>query len=162
MKIAEILFGTGKDLTALQMCDRGILIFIIVLVLIRISGRRSFGMHNPLDSIITILPGAILSRAVTGSSPFLPVVAACSVIVLIHRLLSWLIVHSPRLCNFIEGKEILLFNDGKFLEDNMRKALLSKKDIMEGIRIDALTDDLNKIEKVYMERNGKISIIKKQ
>ena len=162
MKTVELLFGSGKELTALQMCDRGIVIFLIALLLIRISGRRSFGLHTPLDSIITILLGAILSRAVTGSSPFVPVVAACLVIVIIHRSLSWLLVRSPRLRKVTDGEAIVLYDQGVFLEDNMRRALISKDDIMQGIRTTALTEDLSRIKRVYMETNGKVSIVKNE
>ncbi|AEV99456.1 hypothetical protein A4D02_26820 [Niastella koreensis] len=156
------LFGQGKDLTALQMSMRGIVVFVLALALIRISGRRSFGLHTPLDNIITILLGAVLSRTVVGASPFVPVIICCLVIVLIHRLLGALVSRNERLGNFIEGKKMLLFKDGHFIDDNMKRAQVCKENIMQGIRESALTDDLSKIERVYMERNGVISVIKKQ
>jgi len=156
------LFGQDKDLTALQMSMRGITVFILALVLIRISGRRSFGLHTPLDNIISILLGAVLSRAVVGASPFIPVIICCLVIVLIHRLLGALVSRNERLGNVIEGKKMLLFQDGRFIEDNMKRAQVCKENVMQGIRESALTDDLSKIEKVYIERNGVISAIKKQ
>src|SRR3984885_2786158 len=115
------LFGEGKDLNALQMSDRGILMFFIALVLIRISGRRSFGIRSPLDNIITISLGAVMSRAVVGASDFIPVVATCFVIVLMHRFVGWLIARSKAFGRLIEGEKILLFEDGVFLKDNMKK-----------------------------------------
>ena len=62
----------------------------------------------------------------------------------------------------VEGDKILLFKEGHFIGENINKALVCEEDIMQGIRRTALTDDLNKIEKVYMERNGEISAIKKE
>jgi len=53
MNLLIQIFGEGKDLNALQMSSRGIVIFFIALILIRISGRRSFGVRTPLDNIIT-------------------------------------------------------------------------------------------------------------
>ena len=155
------LFGQGKDLTALQMSMRGIIVFILALLLIRISGRRSFGLHTPLDNIITILLGAVLSRAVVGASPFLPVIICCLVIVIIHRLLGMLVSRSENFARIIEGSKMLLFKDGHFINDNMKKAQVCKENIMQGIRESALTDDLSKIDRVYVERNGVISVIKK-
>jgi uncharacterized membrane protein YcaP (DUF421 family) len=155
------LFGEGKDLNALQMSDRGIGMFFIALILIRISGRRSFGVRSPLDNIITISLGAIMSRAVVGASDFVPVVVCCFVIVLLHRCIGWLIANSKPFGRFIEGEKILLFEDGRFLKENMKKALVCQEDLMQGVRKSALTEDMGKIEKVYMERNGEISSIKK-
>lgn len=156
------IFGAGKDLNILQMSARGIVIFVISLVLIRISGRRSFGLHTPLDNIIAITLGAVLSRAVVGVSPFLPVICTCLVIVLLHRLFSWLAIHNKKLKHIAEGKKILLYRNGQFLKMNMDKALVGEEDIMQGVRSSALVDDTAKIEAIYMERNGEISVIKKE
>jgi uncharacterized membrane protein YcaP (DUF421 family) len=161
MEILSTIFGEGKDLNAIQMSSRGIIIFFVALILIRISGRRSFGVRSPLDNIITISLGAIMSRAVVGASAFVPVIICCFVIVILHRGLGWLIAGHKRLGGIIEGEKILLFKDGRFLPDNMKRALLCREDIMQGVRKSTLTEDMEKIEKVYMERNGDISAIRK-
>jgi len=155
------IFGEGKDLTVLQMCIRAIIIFLLALVLIRISGRRSFGLKTPMDNIIVILLGAILSRAVVGNSPFVPILFSCLVLVLMHRLISWLNDRYIFLSRIIEGNKILLFDNGCFNIENMKKALVKEEDIMQAIRLKALTDNLGAINQVYMERNGEISILKK-
>lgn len=156
------IFGEGRDLNALQMSSRGIVIFLIALVLIRISGRRSFGVRSPLDNIITISLGAIMSRAVVGVSAFVPVVVCCFVIVLLHRLIGRLIAGSKTFGGLVEGHKILLFENGNFKEEEMKRALVCREDIMQGVRKSALTGDMAQIEKVYMERNGDISAIKKK
>src|SRR4051812_24194899 len=122
MDIVTTVFGHGKDLNALQMSSRSILVFVIALILIRISGRRSFGLHTPLDNIIAISFGAVLSRAIVGASPFVPVIVACFVIVLLHRFFGWLIVKSPKFASMVEGDKILVFEKGKFIEENQEKA----------------------------------------
>jgi uncharacterized membrane protein YcaP (DUF421 family) len=118
-------------------------------------------LHTPLDNIITISLGAILSRAIVGASAFLPVIVTCFVIVLLHRLFGWMIVRSPKFSSIIEGNKILLFEKGQFIEDNLKRALVCQEDIMQGVRKSVLTEDMDKIDKVYIERNGEISAIKK-
>ena len=161
MDTLHAIFGQGKDLGILQMCDRGIAVFILSLVLIRISGRRSFALRTPLDNIIVILLGAVLSRAVVGASPFVPVVVTCLSIVLLHRAFGWLIARGYRLTRWMEGEKILLYAEGQFLDDHLRRALVSREDVMQGIRKTALTEDLKQIERVYMERNGGITVVRK-
>jgi uncharacterized membrane protein YcaP (DUF421 family) len=162
MELFHVLFGEGKNLNTLQMCDRGVAVFIIAFLLIRISGRRSFGVRTPLDNIITILLGAILSRAVVGASDFMPVIITCFVTVLLHRLFGWCIAHSKAFGRFVEGDRIILFRHGKFVKENMGKALVCEEDIMQGVRKSALTEDMKDIENVFMERNGEISAIRKK
>lgn len=144
------------------MGDRGIVIFFIAYLLIRLSGRRSFGIKTPLDNIIAITLGAVLSRAIVGASDFVPVVFTCFVIVLLHRLLAWMKVRSRKASHLIDGEKILLYANGRFIAENLDKALVCKEDVLQGARESALTDDLTKIEIIYMERNGQISTIKKQ
>jgi len=156
------IFGEGKDLTTIQMSARGIVVFLIALLLIRISGRRSFGIRTPLDNIIVVMLGATLSRAIVGASPFIPVIIVCLVMVLLHRIFGWFISRSAKFAQIVEGEKFLLFKDGNFIPENMEKALVCKEDLMQGVRKSALTDDMEKIKSVYMERNGEISAIKKE
>jgi uncharacterized membrane protein YcaP (DUF421 family) len=162
MQILLTLFGEGKDLNVLQMSCRGVVVFFIALLLIRLSGRRSFGVRSPLDNIITISLGAVMSRAIVGASDFVPVIATCFVVVLLHRLVGWLIANSKLFGRLIEGEKILLFEDGVFLKGNMKKALVCQEDLMQGVRKSAMTENMDQIAKVFMERNGEISAIKKQ
>src|SRR5882757_7042576 len=89
MQILHSIFGTGRYLNVLQMTARSVVVFIIALILIRVSGRRSFSLHSPLDSIISVILGAVLSRAIVGASGFFPVIASCTALVLIHRLFAY-------------------------------------------------------------------------
>jgi len=161
MDLLVKIFGEGKDLNALQMSCRGIVVFLIALVLIRISGRRSFGVRGPLDNIITISLGAVLSRAIVGASAFLPVIIACAVIVALHRGVAWLIINHEAFAKLVQGEKILLYENGKFIEQNMKRAQLNHEDLMQGVRKSALTEDMSKISKVYIERNGEITAVKK-
>jgi uncharacterized membrane protein YcaP (DUF421 family) len=155
------ILGKGSDLNIWQMSIRGIIMFIVALVLIRISGRRSFGLHMSLDNIITITLGAVMSRAIVGASPILPVIISCTVIVLAHRILGWITVKNQAISNIVEGKKMTLFTNGSFIRKNMDKALVSKEDIMQGVRRNVLTSNLDLVQEIYIERNGEISAIKK-
>jgi len=159
METIQNLIEKNDDLTVLQMSVRGVFVFILAFLLIRISGRRSFGMKGPVDNIIAILLGAILSRAVVGASPLIPVMVTCFVVVLLHRIWGWLISSYPRLEKFTEGKKILLYHQGKFNEIKMKRALICRSDIMQEVRSLLHQEDLKHVDSIFMERDGKISII---
>ncbi len=154
------VFGEGKDLTTLQMALRAGVIFIIALFLVRISGRRSFGLHTAFDNALIVLIGAVLSRAVVGASPFVPTVVSCLILALLHRLFARLGVGNGFFEKLIKGEKITLYQHKKFHEENMKKNLISKEDIFEEVRLTEQDESLQKINEIILERNGKISFIK--
>ena len=135
--------------------------FLICLALIRFSGRRSFGIHTPFDNVLSILLGAILSRAVTGASPFIATVASGAALVAIHRLFAWLGVYSRFFGRLVKGESIVIFENGKLVRENMNACCITEKDIKEGMREVANIDSYDQVERIYAERNGKISVVKK-
>jgi uncharacterized membrane protein YcaP (DUF421 family) len=161
MNFIENLLGKGSDLNVLQMSIRGVIIFVVALILIRISGRRSFGLHMSLDNIVAITLGAVMSRAIVGASEMVPVIVSCTVIVLAHRILGWITVKNKVFANLLEGKKMILFENGSFVPGNMDKALVCEEDIMQGVRRNVLTNNLDLVQEIFIERNGEISAIKK-
>ncbi|MFP3598580.1 DUF421 domain-containing protein [Chryseobacterium sp. SIMBA_029] len=61
----------------------------------------------------------------------------------------------------VEGDKIMLFKEGKFITENMERTQLHTEDVMQELRKRAMTDDLNTIKAIYIERNGEISIVVK-
>lgn len=162
MEVITKLFGEGENQTALQMSLRAVVIFVITLLLLRIAGRRSFGMKSPFDNIIVILLGAILSRAVVGASEFLPTIASATVIAVLHRLGAWVGTLNLRFGAVIKGRKIILFQDGKLNHDNMRRALVSESDLYASLRSNMNVENFDTIESAYMEINGQISFVQKR
>ena len=153
--------GEGKELNTLQMAIRAFIIFLIALAFIRFSGRRTFGMLSPFDNVISILLGAILSRAVIGASPFLPTVIAAFVIVVLHRLFAWISLYNDVFGSLIKGNAKIIYKDGEIIRSNMKRFYITDKDLLEGIRLQGNVESLDEIKSAYIERDGKISIIKK-
>jgi uncharacterized membrane protein YcaP (DUF421 family) len=162
MEWIETIFGHGTQLNSLQMSARAILIFFITLLLLRIAGMRTFGKKTAFDNVITILLGSILSRAVVGASPFIPTTAGCLAFVLVHWLLARLSFYSDRVGRLVKGEKSSLYARGQENEPNMKSAHISRKDLLEGIRLKINESSFEKIEEIFIERNGEISIIKKK
>src|ERR1700742_3621064 len=156
------IFGTGKDLDSLQMASRAIVAFILTLVLIRIAGIRTFGKRTAFDNVIVIMLGSIFSRVVVGASLFIPTTLACLAFVLLHRLLGWTSVRSNFIGRLTKGEKSVLYADGRPNVANMRKAMVSEKDLLESVRLRLNSDDLGQVKEIIIERNGDISVIRKE
>lgn len=155
------LFARNNDLSALAMSARALITFFVALVLVRIAGIRAFGMRSAFDNITILLLGAILSRAVVGASAYLPTVAACLVIVLLHRLFAFWSLYNHTIGRIFKGKAVPLYSKGEKITKNMHATMISEEDLRESLRLEGHVAKLDTIEAAYLERNGEISVVKK-
>ena len=157
-------FGPDDDdaLTPLQMGMRAVVISVYCLALLRISGRRAMALGTPVDNVYAILLGSVLSRAVTGASPFLPVITAAAAITLLHRLFSYASLYSKKFGRIVKGQAKVVYRNGAFNKRNMRYCRMSMHDLMAGVRVASGLDRLDNIKAIYVERNGQISVIRKE
>jgi uncharacterized membrane protein YcaP (DUF421 family) len=162
MKLLYQLFGEGKDLSVIQMCDRALVIYFIALVMLRISGRRTFGKKTAFDNTLTIILGAVLSRAVVGASDFMPTVACSLVLVLLHRGLAWLSIRSEKVRHLLEGSSILLYKNGHLEKKNFTKSLICENELKGDLRMKANINSLDEADEIYMETSGEVSVVKKK
>jgi uncharacterized membrane protein YcaP (DUF421 family) len=158
----DILFGHGQNLTPLQMAVRAVITFFITLILIRVGGVRIFGKRSGFDTIIMITMGSVLARGIVGASPYLSTIAAATAMIVIHRLLAWLSIKNKTMESIIKGKRTVLYEGGKISFKNLRKAALSEEDLLESLRLETKHTSLEKIEKAFIETNGRISFILKK
>ena len=127
IELIHLVFGEGTDLEIWQMSIRGAVVFVVALVLIRASGRRSFGQHSPFDACITVLLGAVLSRAVVGASPFWATVAAAAVLVLVHRAMALASTRWRWFEDLVNGRAIEFVRDGRMDPTAMKSSCDGEK-----------------------------------
>ncbi len=160
MNINEI-FGSGEDLSPLQMAARAIVMFFIALLLIRLAGMRVFGIKTAFDNILVIMLGAILSRGVLGASPFFSTVAAAAAMIVVHKILAWLAMKHAWVGMIVKGYRRSLYHNGEIREENLRKTSISKDDLMEGVRLEIHKNSLDEVEQIFIEKTGEISVVRK-
>lgn len=156
----DTLFGTLHHLNIAQECARAVLIFFYGLVVLRISGRRTFARWSAIDVAISIIVGSSLSRAMSGNAPLAGTLAAVAVLVLLHLTFCYLVAHSEALSRIIEGRSERLASDGN-LDSAMRRAhLISREDLEQALRANGV-EGIEQTKALYLEANGRISVIKR-
>lgn len=152
----------STDLNWWQMSIRAIIVFIVALVIVRVGNNRIFGKHTAFDIVLGVIYGSVLSRAITGNSPFFPTLVAALVLVLLHRFLAVIAFHTNfGFGNWIKGEPSILIKDGEIQWDALRKNSITVNDLKESVRKSGCEGDLEKINMAYLERSGDISIIQK-
>lgn len=135
--------------------------FFIALVLIRIGGMRIFGKKSAFDYIIIIMLGAILARGVVGASPYMSTVVAATVMVLIHKVLALLAMKFIWVGKLVKGIHRELYHNDRRHKKNMELVGISEDDLMEAVRLNINSTSLADVEKIIIEKNGELSVIKK-
>ena len=157
----DVCWGSGENIGAVAMAPRAITLFFLVLALIRVAGARSFGRKSSFDNVVVIMLGAIAARGVVGASPFGSTLAACSAIVVVHRLIARACVTQRWLAKLLEGDPVPLYVDGKLLLDNLKQSSISEADLHESHRLERKREGLSRAEDAFMERNGRISFVER-
>jgi uncharacterized membrane protein YcaP (DUF421 family) len=157
----NFLFGIhDQTLTWWQMSFRAVGVFFAALFIIRVGYHRIFGKNTAFDIILGIIYGSVLSRAITGNSPFWPTIVAALTLVLLHKGLAILAFHTNvGLGNLIKGKPSLLVKNGELQWEEMQNNSVTKNDILEALRSAGHTPEIENIKYAYLERSGDISVI---
>jgi len=154
------LIGREDAITWWQMCVRATLILLFGLVLMRVAGKRVFGKWGAIDIILSVIIGSNLSRALTGTAPFVETLAATTLLVLLHGALVMLAVRAPSLGPLLKGQAVRIVFDGEPDPKVMARHGVGPHDLEEGLRENGFTD-CAEAKEVWVERNGDISVIKR-
>lgn len=158
----EDLLGLGidvQDVNAIQMALRTVLIYAATLAIVRVGSKRFLSQATAFDAIVAIMLGSIMSRAINGSAPFLPTLAAGVILVGLHWLIAAIAYSSDSFGTLVKGNPVLLIKDGNLQEKGLRKTSVSAKDLEEALRIESHVTEPESVQLAYLERNGGISVI---
>jgi uncharacterized membrane protein YcaP (DUF421 family) len=150
-----------KNLTFLQISARGLIVFAITLVMVRLGDKRFLSKKTAFDAILGLILASMLARAVNGSASFWPTLGGGFVLVGLHRLIAFLSRRWHKFGILVKGTSDLVVRDGQIIEAGMRKNDLSEHDLQEDMRLRGQVDAVSKIKLAYAERNGHISIVPK-
>lgn len=147
------------QLTVWNVAARAVVIYLLGLALVRLGEKRFIGKFAAFDVILGFMLGSILSRAVTGNSPFFPTLAGAFVLVLLHYTFAALAFHTDWVGTLVKGHARTLVADGEIDWTAMRRSHISRKDLMSALRENGRTDDVAAVRLARLERSGNISVI---
>ena len=154
------LLGIGQqDLDVLQMALRALIVYPLGIAMVHVGDKRFLGGIAAFDFLLAIIIGSILSRAISGSAPFLPSIAASFALVLAHRGFASLGFHRDGFAKLVKGSPRQLVRDGEILWNEMRKSSIGREDLLGAARRFGRTSSLEDVREAFLERNGDLSSI---
>lgn len=148
-----------EEVGVIAMAIRSAIVYLAALFLVRMASLRLLAKASAFDVIVAIMLGSIFSRAINGSAPLLPSLAAGAVLLILQRILAFIAVHTRWMGAIVKGAPVMLIRDGKIQKARLREADLSYEDLREALRLAINDEDPAKVRRAYIERNGKVSVI---
>lgn len=141
---------------------RATLIYVFLLVVFRIAGKRSLAQITTFDFILLLIIGEATQQALLGDD--YSVVNACIVIatlILLEIVLSHVAARFPTFDRAIEGLPLVVVDNGKPLKDRLRRERLDENEILAAARELHGLERMDDIKYAVLERSGGITIIPK-
>lgn len=145
----------------MDLAIRATVLFLFVFMLTRILGRRELSSLEPFDLILLIVIGDAIQQGLTQDDYSVTgAMIVVGVFAVLQVTISVLSYYVPLLRPALEGEPIVLVENGKALERNMRRERITLEELMVEVRQQQL-GSLEDVQWAVLETSGKVSIIPK-
>jgi uncharacterized membrane protein YcaP (DUF421 family) len=140
---------------------RSAVIFFFVMIVVRLLGRRELSRMEPFDLLILVVIADFVQQGVTQQDYSVTgAVLAVGTFGLLIVATSWLAFRFPRTRPLLDGNPVVLVEDGKPIEDNLRRERISVEELAAQARLNQIAS-FSSIRWAILETSGEISFITK-
>ncbi len=137
----------------------GFLAYVALVVGLRISGNRTLSKMNAFDFVVTIALGSTLATILLNKQTSLAEgVVAFGLLIGLQFIVTWTSARAPWVKRVVTGEPRLLFYNGQFLYDEMKRSRITKDEVLSAIR-SAGSEDIVQIGAVVLETDGSCSVV---
>ncbi|RYH01351.1 DUF421 domain-containing protein [Salipiger sp. IMCC34102] len=132
--------------------------FAVLLLLLRISGKRTVAKFNMYDLILTFTVGSILSSfIVLESVQFVDALLGLASVIAVDYVISWAVMRSDRVRSWVKANPTLLVFNGDMQRANMRKERIVEDEVLMFMRQKGI-DRISRVKAMILEPAGDISV----
>lgn len=137
---------------------RSIILYILVILAIRLMGKRQLGELQPSELVITILISNIATLPLEDADiPLLTGMTPILVLVCLEVLISWITLRFPGLRKLVSGSPKIIITNGEIDREALTELRLSEADVMSALRSQQVFD-VKDVQQAVVETNGSISV----
>ena len=145
-----------------ELVVRASVVYLFLLVLLRISGKRQVGQLAPFDLVLLlVLANAVQNSINAGDNSLIGGLISAAALVMLNYGVGFATYRSKTLEAIVEGQPLVLVHNGKVLEKALTSAQLTRHELMAAMRLTgcgAIAD----VQVAILENNGSISVIRHQ
>lgn len=139
----------------------GVLAYAALVLLLRLSGKRTLSKMNAFDLIVTVALGSTLATILLNKKVALAEgFTAFFILIMLQYIVAWSSVRSDGFKRLIKSDPKLIFYQGKYLKENIIKERVLEVEILQAARSSGI-NSMDQVEAVVLETDGRISVIKK-
>jgi len=140
---------------------RALVVYAALLVMVRLSGKRSVGQFTPFDMILLILLGTAVQNSLIGKDvSLLGGLLLAGVLIAMNHVVGWVTARSRRIHGLVEGRAVRIIEDGVLDKDQLLREGMSEMDLEEALRRAGL-EHVSEVRRGWLETDGHITLIKK-
>lgn len=141
---------------------RAIVLYIFIFTITRVIGRRELSSLAPFDLILLIVAGDALQQGLTQDDYSVTgAILVVGTFAILQLATSWLSFRFRALRPLFEGEPIVIMQDGRLLDRNLKRERLTEDEVAEEARQQQIAS-LEDVQWAVLEPSGKISFIPKQ
>ena len=145
--------------TVLEIILRSALIYLVILVGLRLAGKREVGQLTVFDLVVLLLISNAVQNAMVGPDTSLPGgILAAVVLLVVNALVNELSVKSSRLRRWMEGSPTLLVLHGAAIPEHMRREGIDEDTLAAALREHGIVE-ISQVEMAVLETDGSISVV---
>jgi uncharacterized membrane protein YcaP (DUF421 family) len=148
------------DLPWWEFIARAAIVYLALLVMVRLSGKRTVGQFTPFDLLVVMLLSESVSASLSGGDDSVGgALILAATLVLLNLGIAFATARSHGLRKVIEGDPILVGSDGAVFEATLKRHHVAVADVEQALR--EADCELKDMRCAILEADGKISILKK-
>ena len=141
-----------------ELVIRGAVVYVFLITLLRITGKRQIGQLSPLDLVLLlILSNAVQNSMNAGDNSLIGGLISAATLVALNYLIEYATVKSKKLEGIVEGRPQVIIHEGKLFEDVISKAKITQLEVESTLRESGFFD-LKDVKLAILENNGKVSV----
>lgn len=139
----------------------GALSYIGLIIMLRISGKRTLSKMNAFDFVVTVALGSILATILLSKDVVLAEgMTAFFVLIGLQYLVALFSVHFQKFGDLIKSNPRLLYYDGQFLHDAMKAERVTEVEILQAARSKG-HGSMEEVDAIILETDGSVSVLQK-
>ena len=137
---------------------RTIILYLILIAVIRLMGKRQIGQMEPSEFVVTMLVANLAAIPMQDSAvPLYTGIVPLLTVLGVELVLSALSMRSIKLRKILCGKPVILIENGKIIQENLRKTRVTLDELTGHLREKDVLD-LNAVQFAILETNGNLSV----